>query len=139
LLVTVGELRVALGIVLKNGPFRFKLQRKMDVFTTHLQRIISRAALDKDTSLTKKTCRTILAGQLGTTFSDAELAFVNAEINRISALCMEEDTIRVLCKSSVTGTSTTSADTCDRGELSYLKPCQCMEAECDHESKLTSR
>ena len=64
-------------------------KNKMEIYSLLLERIIAKAALEGDQSLTKKTCREKLKDALGLSTLDPDLAFIQTEIARITALCIE--------------------------------------------------
>ncbi len=76
---------------------------RMETYTLLLERIIAKASIDDDKSLTKKTCREKLKDALGLTTLDHDLEFINAEIGRITALCLTEDAdaVRVMAEQAI--------------------------------------
>jgi hypothetical protein len=65
----------------------------MKMLSLHLERIIAKAAVQDDQTLTKKTCRDKLKAALGlSTLDPTDIDFINQEISRISrlaSLCVE--------------------------------------------------
>lgn len=66
---------------------------RMEMLSLHLERIIAKAAVEGDETLTKRTCRDKLKAALGlSTLDPTDLDFINKEIPRIvriTALCVE--------------------------------------------------
>ena len=68
-------------------------ESRQEMLLLHLERIISKAAVEDDQTLTKRTCREKLKAALGlSTLDPIDIAFINQEIPRISriaSLCVE--------------------------------------------------
>ena len=66
---------------------------RMEMLSLHLERIIAKAAVEGDETLTKRTCRDKLKAALGlSTLDPTDLDFINKEIPRIvriTSLCVE--------------------------------------------------
>jgi hypothetical protein len=75
---------------------------RLEMYTLLLEKIIANASIEDDKSLTKKTCREKLKDALGLSTLDPDLEFINNEIGRISALCMEKDAdaVRIMAEQS---------------------------------------
>ena len=66
-------------------------EKRREMLSLHLERIIAKAAAEGDDTLTKRTCRDKLKAALGT-LDQKDIDFINKEIPRISRiafLCIE--------------------------------------------------
>jgi hypothetical protein len=68
-------------------------ESRMEMLSGHLERIIAKAAAERDQTLTQRTCRDRLKAALGvSTLNQADINFINYEIPRIARItykCVE--------------------------------------------------